>query len=294
MKKLFAVTLMLTMLLVCMSITAFAEDADLSAKVVVTIADKGTLVVTQEKVTVTDTDGDGTLTLSDALYAAHEAKYAGSASADYATAVTEWGLGITKLWGDTSGNYGYYLNNATVQNLTDPVQTGDLVNAFVYADGTTYSDLYCWLDPASVAVEAGKGISFTLSGAGYDANWNPITVPVAGATITVNGEKTEVTTDADGKATLTLSDAGNYLISAVSDAQTLVPPVCTVTVTVAQTPSAPAEPNDSVISPDSSDTVTPSNPDTDAEAGVRLYTVLLPLLLGGMVALLLRKKRNEN
>ncbi len=291
MKKLFAVTLTLMMLLGCMSITAFAEDADLSAKVSVTLSDKGNLVVTQEIVTVTDVDQDGTLTLSDALYAAHEAKYAGGASAGYATAVTDWGLGITKLWGDTSGNYGYYVNNASAYSLADPVKEGDTVNAFVYADGTTYSDTYCWFDERAVIAEAGSTITLTLLGAGYDVDWNPVTLPVAGATVTVNGEKIEVKTDAEGKATLTLSEAGSYLISAVSDTQTLVPPVCKATVTAAQTPSVPAEPNqDATSSEVSSDS---SSPNTGVQTDIRLYVVLLPLLLGGMAVLALRKNRNE-
>ncbi len=84
MKKLFSVALTLLMLIGCISLTAFAEEnKTLSADVYVTIADKGTLVVTQEKITVTDIDEDKTLTINDALFCAHKAKYDGGADAGY-------------------------------------------------------------------------------------------------------------------------------------------------------------------------------------------------------------------
>ena len=52
-------------------------------------------------------------------------------------------------------------------------------------------------------------------------------MPVKGATITVNGEKTAIKTDANGNATISIEKNGTYVISAVSSTQTLVPPVCT-------------------------------------------------------------------
>ena len=52
---------------------------------------------------------------------------------------------------------------------------------------------------------------------------------MADAVIVVNGEKTDFRTDENGSVTLHLA-AGSYVISAVSDAQVLVPPVCQVSV----------------------------------------------------------------
>jgi hypothetical protein len=65
-------------------------DAAETAKISVTIADKGNLVMSQEEVTVTDIDGDGTLTINDTLYAAHEATYEGGAAAGYGSAMSSW------------------------------------------------------------------------------------------------------------------------------------------------------------------------------------------------------------
>ena len=67
-------------------------------------------------------------------------------------------------------------------------------------------------------------MTLTLSAAGYDENWAPVTSPLAGAVITVNGEKTESVTDENGQVTLTV-EAGD-VISAVAEDATLVPPCC--------------------------------------------------------------------
>ena len=213
---------------------AASEPAATEATVLVTIADEnGKLALTMEAVTVTDIDADGVLTINDALYCAHEDYYEGGAAAGYASAMSEYGLSLAKLWGAENGaSYGYYVNDVAAWGLSDPIAEGDRINAFVYTDLTAWSDTYCYFDVAEADAKAGDTITLTLSSAGYDADWNPITLPVAGATITVNGEKTDAVTDENGKATVTLSGEGTLIISAVSDTQTLVPPVCVVTLPV--------------------------------------------------------------
>ncbi len=226
MKKLFSVMLAFIMIMVCMSITSFADEA--SATVYVSIANKGQLVASQAKVTVTDIDGDNALTVNDALYAAHEAVYSGGAKEGYSYYThKDYGLSIGKLWGDTSGNFGYYINNSSCWSLADSVKNGDYLNAFVYSDGKNYSDKYCWFDNYTVTADANSEIELTLRSAGYDASWNPVILPVANAEITVDGNSTGVKTDANGKATIQISGAGKHIISAVSASETLVPPVCT-------------------------------------------------------------------
>ena len=227
MKKLFSVMLAFIMIMGCTGITSFADEA--SATVYVSIANKGQLVAAQTKVTVTDIDGDNALTVNDALYAAHEAVYSGGAKEGYSYYThKDYGLSIGKLWGDASGNFGYYINNSSCWSLADSVKSGDYLNAFVYSDSKNYSDKYCFFDSFTVAADAKSDIELTLSSAGYDASWNPVTLPVANAEITVNGEKTGVKTDVNGKATIQISGQGKHIISAVSASETLVPPVCTV------------------------------------------------------------------
>lgn len=229
----------------CQGVPAFADEAD-SVEVYVTIADsEGKLAVVQEAVEVTDADGDGVLSISDALYQAHEAYYEGGAAAGYAASAGQYGLSMDKLWGTANGgSYGYCVNNTSATSLADPVQDGDFVSAYAYTDLSAWSDTYCYFDQTTVSVDANGSVTLTLMAAGYDAAWTPVTLPVEGATITLDGVATEYKTDANGKVTVTLADAGEVVISATSASQTLVPPACVATVSaggvsVPDTPTVP-------------------------------------------------------
>jgi hypothetical protein len=228
MKKTLSITIAVLMLL-ALSVPVFAAN---DTAVFVTICDKdGKIALAQEKINVTDADGDGALTITDALFCAHEAKYTGGASAGYATANTAYGLSMTKLWGAENGSgYGYYLNNASAWSLTDTVKNGDYVNAFVYTDTVNFSDTFAFFDKNTADVAKNGELTLTLSAAGYDASFNPITLPVANATISVDGTSTAYKTDAQGKVTIKLSAAGKHVISASSADINLVDPVCTVNV----------------------------------------------------------------
>ncbi len=213
--------------------TAFTAFAAETADVYVTISDgTGALPVAQEKITVTDVDADGALTINDALFAAHDAKYDGGAEAGFASGETEYGLSLNKLWGvENGGAYGYYKNNVSALSLSDTITDGDYITAYAFSDLTAWSDVYSWFDIDSAELDTGAEMALTLSYAGYDADWNPITLFASDAVITINGEKTSFTTDSQGKVEIKFDEAGEYVISAGSDTQTLVPPVCKVNVT---------------------------------------------------------------
>ncbi len=234
MKKLITATaLALTLSLGTFSVSA-ADD--LSASVYVTISDaNGSLAIAQQQVAVTDIDSDGVLTINDALYCAHEASYEGGASAGYASSQSDYGMSLDMLWGTANGgSYGYYVNNSNAMSLSDAIAEGDYINAYAYTDLTAWSDVYCYFDQNTVSTEENLEFSLSLSYCGYDANWNPVTLTVSNAVITVDGEATEFVTDENGKATITLATAGDYVLSAVSENQTLVPPVCNVSVAATQ------------------------------------------------------------
>ena len=217
----------LAAMLILGALCTAAHASDDSASVYVTIADgNGDLAMTYEAVEVTDIDGDGTLTISDALYCAHEENFDGGAAAGYGTAMTDYGLSMTKLWGAENGSgYGYVNNDVSAWGLADPVTDGDHVSAYVYTDLAAWSDTFCYFDKKTAS---GEMIELTLTANGWDENYAPITVPVESAVITVNGEKTDIVTDANGKAEIPIPGSGTYVISAESDTQTLVPPVCIV------------------------------------------------------------------
>ncbi len=229
--------LLISIIVFALSMSIFAMQpfaADETVDVFVTVSN-GSLVLSQEKITVTDADSDGKLTINDALYLAHEAKYEGGASAGYGFVKTdEYGLSLTKLWGiDNGGSYGYCVNNVSAMGLSDAVKNGDYINAYVYTDTTNYSDAYCYFDKYTVSAVAEKEFTLTLNANGYDSDWKPITKPVAGAVITINGKDSSFVTDSEGKVVIKLDSDGSYTISAKSSSATLVPPVCTAVVSPA-------------------------------------------------------------
>lgn len=215
------------------SLSALAEEESTEeyVYVYVTIADeKGELVLAHEEVGVEDTDGDGVLTIHDALACAHLQKYTAGGEG-YSAENTEYGMSMTKLWGcENGGSYGYYLNDRSPLSLADPVEKGDSVHAFVYTDLTAWSDTYSYFDKEHVAVSGDGTLALTLYAMGYDADWNPVSLPVEGASITINGKASPYVTDKDGKVTLTFDGAGYCVVSAVKEGVNLVPPVCAVAV----------------------------------------------------------------
>lgn len=231
MKKLTILILTLILTLTCSIAPVAAEthpDVDYPT-VTVTVSVEGSLVLTAVPVLLSDFDGDGDLTVGDALMEAHFTHAEGGVSA-YGYADSEYGRSLTKLWGNESGAYGYCVNNVPAMSLLDPVKAGDNITAYVYKDQTAWSDAYSYFNVTSKTFEENGSLVLTLSYNTYDENWQTVTKPLEGAYITVDGTRTEIKTDEQGKATLSVKGAGIYVISAECDSMTIVPPVCVVTV----------------------------------------------------------------
>lgn len=241
-KRLLSLLLILSLCMSFCAVTAFAADSSEAPEVsssaapepvyanLFIIYNDGNLVFDGTGMYTYDADEDGVITINDILLCAHESYYneADESDTGYAYAVSEeYGAYITKLWGvENGGAYGYYVNDKSAWSLTDPIKDGDKVVAFIYSDTTGYSDQYTYFDQVDYDTYRGKPlVTVQLKTVGYDADWNPVSLPLAGATITVDGEATSFVTDKDGKVTITLSDASDslYLLSAESE-QTIVPP----------------------------------------------------------------------
>lgn len=218
----------LMVLLMVFSATAFASE---EVQVFVSITDDtGALVMAYEPVAVTDVDDDGVLSIGDALAAAHAAGHESGAEA-FETAQTEYGLSMTRLWGvENGGSYGYCLNDASAWSLLDPVKEGDHVKAYAYTDLAAWSDTYSYFAAPAMESKASEAVELVLYASGYDENFAPVTLAVADAVITVDGNAAEIKTDTDGKASISFDAAGTYVVSAISGSMTLVAPVCIVTV----------------------------------------------------------------
>ena len=226
----------LTFLAVCLTggLVALAEEdetVEVYDYVYVTVADgNGQSVLIYEEIILEDADGDGVLTMHDALTCAHRQKFEGGEEG-YAAEVTEYGYSMTKLWGcDNGGSYGYYLNNESPQSLADPVKNGDHIVAFVYTDLVGYTDTYCYFDPHHVAVTGDKPLTLTLYTLGYDEDWNTVSTPLAGAVIAIDGKTSSYVTDEEGKVAITFDGAGICTLTAEKEGMNLVTPVCIVAV----------------------------------------------------------------
>ena len=211
--------------------------------VFVTIVDNGNIVtdknggmLAQLKVTVSDIDKNGVITVGETLYATHEALYDGGANAGYST--FNDGSSLAILWGKgTVGVFasaGYYLNNASCMSLNDVVNAGDYLTAFNYYDTTYWSDAYSYFNENTVSVEKGSSVTLTLNALGYDENWNQVASPYAGAKVGILGaDGEELITDAEGKVEIGTSnlEPGTYYAVAYTDTKNIVPAVCKITVT---------------------------------------------------------------
>lgn len=206
------------------------ENTAVPVQITVTIANAGQPVLAQQSVTVTDENDNGFFDVDDALYIAHKEFCPGG----YASAKTQWGLGITMLWGDTSGSYGYWLNNASCWSLEDIVSEGDSLMAFVYQDKTNWTDAYAMFDSDSYEIEEDLPLTVSVEKAGYDDNWNTVFAPYNAVLTVLDGDLKEIDSSAylQSGNKITIYQPGEYyLMASGNDGDILVPAMAKVTVT---------------------------------------------------------------
>ncbi|GEM_PF-930055 len=220
-------------------ITSDESYTQASSDVTVTVSNAGTVVVPMKTVTVIDRNYDGAFDMDEVLYATHEAYYEGGAAAGYASGVTQYGLSLTKLWGDTSGAFGYYLDDVSCWSLADTVIAGQSVYAYIYADQTYWSDSYAFFANDSYTGDTNEGVTVLLNKNGYDASWNVVTSPMASAVIKAYDEAHQTEVDAssyivkdnnDGTYTLFFKNAGTYMVEASLADKSITPALTLITV----------------------------------------------------------------
>ncbi len=221
MKKIISLVLALARIL-CFGACGKKEEQPAKKEGVhVTIVNAGDIVVANEFVEFEDFDGNGAYNIDEVLRAAHKQD---GKEEDYASSEGQYGLGIAKLWGDESGAFGYYVDDASAMSLADPVVNGQKVVAFVYADQVTWSDAYSYVE--SAVVENGT-LTVHVCKAGFDENWAPVALDAEGAEVFLN-ETSLGTTDAEGKVTYKLGSEKNFKLTVKGEG--LVPCVCEVAV----------------------------------------------------------------
>ncbi|MBQ2015086.1 MAG: hypothetical protein II242_07895, partial [Peptococcaceae bacterium] len=195
-RKAIAFVLTLAMLFSIVPTAVWADDISGTTTAYVTIVDQGDFVyqgdfkVTHLPITFDDKNKNGYTDIDDALKQAHDEFYEGGAAAGYASEERSYGLSITMLWGDTSGAFGYMVNNASVSNLAAPVEDDDYIVAFVYSDQTGWSDTYSYFNDDTAVIENGLALELELHGREWADPY-----PLADAVITIDGEAPGYTTD---------------------------------------------------------------------------------------------------
>lgn len=229
MKRKFYIAILLSVFIgLSLLAPSVCAQSEASAKVTVTISDgNGNTVISNETVAVSDNNGDGKLTLDEALYCAHKKAYRGDTDG-YSSENGAYGIYMTKLWGDECGSYGYCVNDVPAMSLSDEIKNGDRIYAYVYSDTTAFSDSYSYFDFSEIIAVKDVPFELTLYRISYDENFNTVILPVENALITVDGKITNFKTNEDGKVKIMLRGTKNCVISAVADDVLLVPPVCSV------------------------------------------------------------------
>ena len=233
-KRFLSLLLSIVIILSVANVSVFADATD-GITVNVSIAQNGKFVSGKDDtklaytpITVTDANKNGSYDIDDVLYAAHELYFDGGAVNGYASAETAHGLSLAKLWGDSSFNFGYYVNNQSAWSLRDEVSNGDNVYAFIYQDTMSFSDAYTFFDSNTSKLNGGEALTLTLNKSNYGTDPSPI----PNATITVNEVTTPYQTDENGDVELYFAKEGTYIVSATPEKGYIVPPVCVVSVTI--------------------------------------------------------------
>jgi FOG: WD40-like repeat len=203
---------------------AFASTPDKTVYVTVSrssyfVTDQDQQSVVRRAVTV-----QADATLDDALRALHDSSFPGGSAEGYGSVGGAYGTSLTKLWGDTSQNFGYYVNSEMAMNLDVPLSDGDWIDAIIYQYAYPDTEAYACFDTQTATVGTDTPLELTLS---YVSGYNPETYapmfsPLPDAAITVDGQISAYTTDQNGKVFVSLADAGVHVISAVGPQGTAI------------------------------------------------------------------------
>lgn len=159
--------------------------------------------------------GKDSYTLDDVFKAAHESFYEEGLSG-YETEETKFGLSVKKFFADESGKFSYQVNSGSeaVLGPAHQVKSGDIIDFSINESYYPDTESYSAFSESFKDAYTDKPFEIVLNQAGYDENFNMVFSGVEGATILIDGEETDIVTDAFGKASVTIDKTGEYIISA--------------------------------------------------------------------------------
>ena len=211
-----------------------------NVNVKVTVSLEGSLATTAQNtvaaalpVVAKDINGDGKVTYSEALAAAHES-YAKGGATDFEIASSGW---VTKLWGTSNGAYGFLQNGEVTEDVISKISVAenDDLYVFTYLDAANYSDYVTSFNVTSKTVSAGESFDVAMSYFAYDENWNTVTGVVADAQLGYATSEGFVPlvgcmSDSNGVAHVSFAKPGTYVLTARGADHEMTAPYCVVTV----------------------------------------------------------------
>lgn len=198
-------------------------------------------------------------TVLDALVAIHHEMYGADfdANPENYLVVPENGF-ISKIFGVTTSDLGYYVNNVypvdetgmgTVANTT-VLKNGDVLNIFRYFN-QDYKAIYMSFDQTKVEARTNQEFTLSLKGEKTLADWSKKKDAYAGAKVAVKDTDgnvvAEAVTDKDGVAKLTVEKAGKYsaTVTALAEDETsskqFIAPYAEITVKGEEKPAVKEE-----------------------------------------------------
>ena len=198
-------------------------------------------------------------TVLDALVALHHEMYGADfdANPENYLVVPENGF-ISKIFGVTTSDLGYYVNNVypvdetgmgTVANTT-VLKNGDVLNIFRYFN-QDYKAIYMSFDQTKVEARTNQEFTLSLKGEKTLADWSKKKDAYAGAKVAVKDADgnvvAEAVTDKDGVAKLTVEKAGKYsaTVTALAEDETsskqFIAPYAEITVKGEEKPAVKEE-----------------------------------------------------
>ena len=198
-------------------------------------------------------------TVLDALVAIHHEMYGADfdANPENYLVVPENGF-ISKIFGVTTSDLGYYVNNVypvdgtgmgTVANTT-VLNNGDVLNIFRYFN-QDYKAIYMSFDQKKVEARTAQEFTLSLKGEKTLADWSKKKDAYAGAKVAVKDAEgnivAEAVTDKDGVAKLTVDKAGKYTatVTALAEDETsskqFIAPYAEITVKGEEKPAVKEE-----------------------------------------------------
>lgn len=219
----------------------FCLSTRTSEDVLVSIADKGSVELSYAAVNAYDRNNDGSIDIDEVMYATHEQYYEGGAAAGYASATGDYGAYITKLWGDESGNFGYFVDDKMTMGLGDKVGRGQHVYAYINANSYPNNDAYSYFETPAFDCETYAAAPVKLIAQnGYDENWSPkfegydkAQLKAYTADLKTEAEGFKAVSKGNGEYSISFAKAGDYCVAATAENNAIIPAVCKISVRAA-------------------------------------------------------------